>query len=960
MGYLIDALSTNLSQADPETLRLAARQRLYQLDMELCWREQFKIQTKDMRLLPLIPNPVQAPLLAAMKKQLEKTGRIRQLWFKCRQPGASTIASAVVAHKTYFFPNVYSFVVAQDKTTVERIFGMHTVFHENMASDIRPNKQYHVKGTEIALGNPDPYTRDDHPGLRSRILVGEAKNINVGTGFTIHVIHLCLGPNNYVIDAFGPPKKLSEINPHVNVITHNGNVSRAKAILGHSNVHKGLSIDLWGLSRLPLELTGNHKVLTSRGFVEASKISVDDELTFPLRKISGKISSIEVTPIQLPEKGRNGGHRYTGLKATIPLTYDMGWVLGLYLAEGCILNRDKRITFSLNRNEQRWVERIKNVLAPWITTVGTTFVKNHETLQVQVNGCCISEWIRSEFYTGEPERAWTKKLPDWIWDAPESFARGVVHGYLLGDGSFTQEKQATFSASSVSSALAIGIKELLQTLGYGWVSLSKRDAGLLYNRNCREQWMLRLHGVGARKLAGECGFKTREPQGKRYLSKYRYENGVLHVKVRSVKEISLPEVYDMEIDHADHTYRTLSGVVTNSEICRYPYVAPLTESLIPALSDAPGTIRIFESTAYYAPGGSFFKDQCERARRGETEYEYHFLEWWKMPEYSLPHVKREMRLSIEEKFLIKKFGLTIGNIKWRRQKISDYNGDEDAFRQNYPMTFEEGWITRESSTFPRDALMELRSELKPPLKTFNIADGRMYEIPDGDLKVWETPIKDENYFIGADVGEGNEDGDWSVASVIRAGTREQVAEYRGHILPRPYGDILAAIGRYYNTAQIAPETNDMGRSTVDRLREIYTNIYIWRKRDTIVPTFSKLIGWETTHGSKILLVNLARELLYTRQVRIHSSVLWNEMASFIRDYTPTGLVTYRAATGHDDAVLAWMIGLQIREDEDYSRYAATDPQPEKKIDATDKAYYDAEGLNIATRPDYLDEIRDWD
>jgi hypothetical protein len=69
--------------------------------------------------------------------------------------------------------------------------------------------------------------------------------------------------------------------------------------------------------------------------------------------------------------------------------------------------------------------------------------------------------------------------------------------------------------------------------------------------------------------------------------------------------------------------------------------------------------------------------------------------------------------------------------------------------------------------------------------------------------------------------------------------------------------------------------------------------------------------------------------------------LWNELRFFARDFTPTGMITYRASTGYDDCTMAWMISLKCSDDENFSKYFV--PQ-EAKAPEMDKSYYDSEGL----------------
>lgn len=373
-----------------------------------------------------------------------------------------------------------------------------------------------------------------------------------------------------------------------------------------------------------------------------------------------------------------------------------------------------------------------------------------------------------------------------------------------------------------------------------------------------------------------------------------------------------------------------------SEVCRYPTSTTIKDSVIPACSDAPGTVRIYESTAFFGGGADWFRYQCERAQRNDDELEYHFVEWWKDPDYIMPLKRGEkLKLTTEEKYFVKKLGFSLENVKWRRSKIHDLEGDEDSFKLSYPVTFEEAWINRSNTAFPQARVAELSSMLRPPIAQFRIVnvDGKMRILAhqDGELSVWFNPEPGKTYDLGADISEGHEDGDYSAAEVIERGSNKQCAEWHGRVMPMEFAEILAAIGRWYNTAQIAPETNS-NISAVHRLGEIYPNVYIWRKQDSVGVKMTNMLGWETSNRSKKMLVDLAHHRLYYRQVQIFSTKLWNEIKNFGRDYTDSGNATYRAISGHDDLCMAWLIAIKTSDDENFDRYhsSSVDSERDKK------------------------------
>jgi len=284
--------------------------------------------------------------------------------------------------------------------------------------------------------------------------------------------------------------------------------------------------------------------------------------------------------------------------------------------------------------------------------------------------------------------------------------------------------------------------------------------------------------------------------------------------------------------------------------------------------------------------------------------------------------------------------LTLENIKWRRDKIEELEGDINSFYLSFPMNYEEGWITKETSAFPQDRLMELHAMLKPPIKRFRIEGKEMYEHDQGEFWVWIMPKPGRLYDIGADVGGGYKDGDWSVGEVIERGSNTQCAEYRGRVLPSEFADILAVIGRFYNTAQIGPEVNSYGLETCHELNKTYPNIYLWRKEDKMVPRFTGDLGWSTQYDSKLLMVGLGHKRIYHRQVQIFSSVLWDELRYFGRDYTDTGRLTYGAVKGYDDTCMAWLIALKISDAECFGSMSQ-DIVPAPKVQSRDPATYDS-------------------
>ena len=80
---------------------------------------------------------------------------------------------------------------------------------------------------------------------------------------------------------------------------------------------------------------------------------------------------------------------------------------------------------------------------------------------------------------------------------------------------------------------------------------------------------------------------------------------------------------------------------------------------------------------------------------------------------------------------------------------------------------------------------------------------------DSNLWIWKPPDYTRNYIVCADVGRG--DGkDYSAFHVIDVENVEQVAEYKGRMSTKDFGNMLVSISTEYNDALLIIENNNIG------------------------------------------------------------------------------------------------------------------------------------------------------
>ena len=98
----------------------------------------------------------------------------------------------------------------------------------------------------------------------------------------------------------------------------------------------------------------------------------------------------------------------------------------------------------------------------------------------------------------------------------------------------------------------------------------------------------------------------------------------------------------------------------------------------------------------------------------------------------------------------------------------------------------------------------------------------------GGLRIYKFPEPNKKFFIGADVSTGRSR-DYSTFSIMDK-SGEEYGSFRAKIPPRQLGQLLADIGKVYNRALVAPESNDIGLSAAEKLQELqYPNLYYSQK-----------------------------------------------------------------------------------------------------------------------------------
>lgn len=357
-----------------------------------------------------------------------------------------------------------------------------------------------------------------------------------------------------------------------------------------------------------------------------------------------------------------------------------------------------------------------------------------------------------------------------------------------------------------------------------------------------------------------------------------------------------------------------------SEVAFWPNPEELTTGLFQAVP-YDGEICL-ETTANGV--GNYFYRTYQEAKNEKSIWTNHFYRWFDHPEYKLELLPgEELELDIEEERLVETYGLTSEQLKWRRWKISempDKDGlsKEDMFKQEYPEDEQSCFLTSGRPVFDIKVLMAIRKRLE--LEENNYKEYTIDYVVDvdcineqykGELKIFEEPSEGLEYVVGADVAEGKDGGDYSVAIVIERETARQVAELHGHWEPDIFAKKSKRLAEYYNSATLGIERNNHGHAVLNTLinYDIYDDLYHHVKYNSTTGEEEKEPGFPTDKQTKPILISDLQEGIREKYLNIQSIDLVDELITFVNlDGGKMG-----AQEGcHDDRVIALGIALQVR------------------------------------------------
>jgi hypothetical protein len=344
--------------------------------------------------------------------------------------------------------------------------------------------------------------------------------------------------------------------------------------------------------------------------------------------------------------------------------------------------------------------------------------------------------------------------------------------------------------------------------------------------------------------------------------------------------------------------------------------------LIQAVPNTPESVVVIESTAN---GFNEFQELWEKAVNGENDFFPLFIPWTALDEYRIKDSSFEPKE--DERILAKQFNLDNEQLAWRRWCIkNNCMNDLNKFKQEYPITAEEAFISTGECYFDLQAIIDRATRLKetPPLSqgyfeydkvcdrfgNVTLNNIKWQDAPNGYIKIYMPPEKNVCYSIGGDTaGEGN---DHYTAEVIDCNNLAQMAELNKQKMDEDtYSEQCVCLAKYYNEALIAIETN-FNAYIVHLIAKLgYTRQYVAENpTDAQYTKFSDKFGFKTTVASRPVILSEFKIIFNQNTGVINSKELLAEMRTFVLSESGR---RYEAMIGkHDDRVMAMAIAYFCR------------------------------------------------
>ena len=193
---------------------------------------------------------------------------------------------------------------------------------------------------------------------------------------------------------------------------------------------------------------------------------------------------------------------------------------------------------------------------------------------------------------------------------------------------------------------------------------------------------------------------------------------------------------------------------------------------------------------------------------------------------------------------------------------------------------------------------------------------------DGNYWLWEYPDYGKDYMIAADVARGDST-DYSTFHVIDVETLAQVAEYKGQLPTKDFGNMLVNAATEWNNALLVIENANVGWAAIQpAVDREYPNLFYSSADLSVVDTGQQLKkrydlktkdkmvpGFTTTSKTRPLIISKLDTYFREKACIVRSKRLIDELFVFVWK----GSKAQAQGGYNDDLVMAYSIGMWVRD-----------------------------------------------
>jgi len=270
--------------------------------------------------------------------------------------------------------------------------------------------------------------------------------------------------------------------------------------------------------------------------------------------------------------------------------------------------------------------------------------------------------------------------------------------------------------------------------------------------------------------------------------------------------------------------------------------------------------------------------------------------------------------------LQKKYSLSLEQLHWREWAIENiFKGRIEKFRQEFPATVEESFLSKGSNVYPKELCDALDANCRSAIYTGDLVE-RMGKAQIklnqyGHLSMWERPDMEKSYFMTIDPGGGLKDSqkkekrepDPTAMDMWERKTGLQVAQWHGDIDYDLIADTAELFGRLYGhyedgAAPVLPpacvELQNHGFTVVADLKRLHYPMFEAKEGEG---------GWLTTSKSKPVMVDGLYSCARNGSLQLMCRETVSEMRTYIEE---SG--RFSAESGcHDDRVMSAAMASQM-------------------------------------------------